>query len=109
MTEMENYWKGAKKITGAANAKTEKVIGVPGAWTLKQRGGAKIFVGAVLLEKSDFHEMKIMDETGKKLAVHGAVCEHGRVQGASTRKVAIAECKKSALWCEHCAARVAAL
>ena len=51
MTEMENYWKGAKKITGAANAKTETVIGVPGAWTLKQRGGAKIFVGAVLLEK----------------------------------------------------------
>ena len=106
---MENYWKGAKKITGAANAKTEKVIGVPGAWTLKQRGGAKIFVGAVLLEKSDFHEMKIYDETSKKLAVHGAVCEHGRTAGASTRKVAIELCKKSADWCEHCAARVAAL
>lgn len=105
----ENYWKECKRITGPANAKTEQEIGVPGAWTLKVRGPAKIWVGCVTLKGSDFEELKIMDETKKRLAVHLSVCEHGNTIGASTRKIAIKLSKKSASWCKECAKLSAAL
>ena len=102
---MSKFWDGATRTTGAHvgrdGKKTARKIGVKGAWTLKARGATGVLVGGVFIQESEFSEKKYMDEKGGR-ANHLAICEHGRTQPASTRRVCIDLCKLSAVWCATC-------
>ena len=99
---MENYWNECEKHTGAATTATAETIGKEGAWTLKARGPAKILVGCVVKAESEFAGRRVRGE-------HLAVCDHGRIKAATSRRAAIKEAKRSPAWCARGRDIVAAL
>ena len=106
MEKSENYWENCKRMTGAhkgkEGAKIAREIGRDGAWTLKARGDHKILVGCLFREKSEFHETGVTDHEGRP-AKHIAVCAHGLIVGASTRRRAIAAARDLAKPKSKCA------
>ena len=109
--ELENYWNECERTTGPhrgkPGAKTAKVIGRPGAWTLKLRCNGALLVGCCEKAKSDFNESSAIDHEGRP-AEHIAVCEHMTVKGAASRARAIKQARKPYKWCDLCSAAIAA-
>ena len=102
-----NYWSDCKVGTGAHRGKdgrkTAQKIGRAGAWSLKTRQSHGLMVGCIHLSSSDFAEKALTDDEGRP-AAHAALCQHGSLTPAKTRKQAIVLARRSQDWCLKCAA-----
>ena len=115
--QADPFWAGATITTGAHlgkdGVKTAKTIGRSGAWTLKSRRRVGVRVGCIFIDKSDNREElqtkagRVPSKSGMMVAAsHAAVCDHHSVKGARSRKLAIAQTKKSDEWCALCDAEL---
>lgn len=107
-----NIYSDCKVGTGAhigkAGVKTAKLIGLPGAWSLKLRHSHGLMVGCIHLVDSAHADSPLKDSKGQP-ARHAALCQHDTLSaGCRTRRDAIVLARHSEKWCAECASALEA-